>query len=130
MRHEVNKAMGFKVSAVLIVTFLITMVVFMGRPPASVGASIKETSVPTEIPPTRILFAVATAMPTTVPTTVPSATPTQVLAPALEPTAVLASLTGDMVRGEDIFRHGLNDAPPCITCHSPVTAGKGGAFSI
>jgi cytochrome c2 len=128
-----DKAMGFKVSAVLIVTFLITMVVFMGRPQATVVA-VKETAVPTavatQLPPTRIAFDVPTAMPTTVPTIVPTAAPTDVLAPVVEPTTmVLASMTGDKVRGEDIFRHGFNEAPPCITCHSPVTAGKG-TFSI
>jgi len=26
--------------------------------------------------------------------------------------------TGDAAHGADIFRHGIGDAPPCISCHS------------
>lgn len=36
------------------------------------------------------------------------------------------SLPGDAERGAEIFRHGVNDAPPCITCHA-LTQGM---FSI
>jgi mono/diheme cytochrome c family protein len=39
-------------------------------------------------------------------------------------------LVGDPVRGEDIFRHGLNGVPPCVSCHNPTVAGRGGSFSI
>lgn len=39
-------------------------------------------------------------------------------------------LVGDPVRGEDIFRHGLDGAPPCITCHNPTVTGRGAFFSI
>lgn len=34
-----------------------------------------------------------------------------------------AALVGDSVRGEDIFRHGINAAPPCITCHALAPGG-------
>ncbi len=39
------------------------------------------------------------------------------------------ALVGDPVRGEDIFRHGLYDAPPCVSCHNPTASGRTG-FSI
>ena len=29
-----------------------------------------------------------------------------------------ASLVGDAVHGEDIFKRGLGDAPPCTSCHA------------
>jgi mono/diheme cytochrome c family protein len=34
-----------------------------------------------------------------------------------------AALVGDPVHGEDIFRHGINAAPPCITCHALAPGG-------
>lgn len=33
---------------------------------------------------------------------------------------------GDVARGEDIFRHGTNGSPPCISCH----ALQPGGFSL
>lgn len=32
-------------------------------------------------------------------------------------------LQGDAGRGEDIFNHGINGAPPCSTCHALVVGG-------
>lgn len=32
---------------------------------------------------------------------------------------------GNAERGEDIFKHGTNGAPPCITCHSLTIGGFG-----
>jgi cytochrome c len=39
-------------------------------------------------------------------------------------TAPDATVSGDPVRGEQIFRQGINSAPPCISCHQ-VTTGPG-----
>lgn len=39
---------------------------------------------------------------------------------------VTVALQGDAVRGEEIFKHGLNEAPPCSTCHALVK----GSFSL
>jgi mono/diheme cytochrome c family protein len=39
-----------------------------------------------------------------------------------------AALPGDRTRGEEIFRHGVKDSPPCITCHQ-VTVG-GFSFAV
>ncbi|MBI1279901.1 MAG: c-type cytochrome [Anaerolineaceae bacterium] len=33
-------------------------------------------------------------------------------------TTSMTVLQGDATRGADIFTHGVNDAPPCIGCHS------------
>lgn len=38
-------------------------------------------------------------------------------------TATIAQ--GDAVRGEDIFKHGKNNAPPCTTCHALASGGFG-----
>ncbi len=64
--------------------------------------------------------------------TTPTPAGTTVAALTEEPTAEAteAALVGDPVRGDDIFRHGLDGAPPCITCHSPVVAGRGTMFAI
>jgi len=43
-----------------------------------------------------------------------------------QPSDSTAPLPGDTERGAEIFRHGVNDAPPCITCHA-LTQGM---FSI
>lgn len=48
----------------------------------------------------------------------------------ITPVATASALVGDPVRGEDIFRHGLNGAPPCVTCHNPLVAGRGTTFAI
>jgi len=37
-------------------------------------------------------------------------------------------MQGDPARGEDIFHHGVNDAPPCSTCH--LTAQGMTGFSL
>lgn len=34
-----------------------------------------------------------------------------------------AAVVGDPVHGEDIFRHGINAAPPCLTCHALAPGG-------
>jgi mono/diheme cytochrome c family protein len=39
------------------------------------------------------------------------------------------ALVGDPARGEELFRHGLNGVPPCITCHNPTAVGRTG-FSL
>ncbi|MEZ4672058.1 MAG: cytochrome c [Anaerolineae bacterium] len=39
---------------------------------------------------------------------------------------VANELVGDAVRGEDIFRHGVADAPPCTSCHGLA----GSTFSL
>lgn len=36
---------------------------------------------------------------------------------------------GNAERGEDIFKHGTNGAPPCITCHS-LTIGEFGVGPV
>ena len=41
-----------------------------------------------------------------------------------EPETPPAALVGDPVHGEDIFRHGINAAPPCITCHALAPGGN------
>ncbi len=33
-------------------------------------------------------------------------------------TSQMTVVQGDATRGADIFTHGVNDAPPCISCHS------------
>ena len=82
-----------------------------------------------------LIFAQST-LATPLPTGTETATPVSTDEPTAEVTesataeVTPAVLVGDPVRGEDIFRHGLYGAPPCLTCHSPVIAGRGGAFSI
>lgn len=66
--------------------------------------------------------------PTPVGTTV--AALTEEATESVTPEATESAFVGDPVRGEDIFRHGLDGAPPCITCHSPVVAGRGTMYSI
>jgi mono/diheme cytochrome c family protein len=39
-----------------------------------------------------------------------------------------AALAGDPVRGETIFRVGINESPPCITCHQTVAGASGFAL--
>lgn len=139
--------MGLKVTAVLVVTFLITMLVLIGHPRPITASTIHQTVVPSAAPtrivlvvptaapteavaPTRIVFSVPTAVPTTVPTEAPTDVVAPTTVPAIELTAAAhAALAGDAAHGEDIFRNGLDGAPPCITCHSPTTAGRG-TFSI
>lgn len=41
-------------------------------------------------------------------------------------TPVTVALEGDAVRGQDIFQHGFNGAPPCSSCHALVK----GAFGL
>lgn len=41
----------------------------------------------------------------------------------LPPTTTI--IQGDIGRGEDIFKHGKNDAPPCVTCHALAAGGFG-----
>jgi cytochrome c2 len=36
------------------------------------------------------------------------------------------SLQGDVERGREIFTHGINGSPPCLSCHGLTT----GAFSL
>ncbi len=43
-----------------------------------------------------------------------------------QPSDTTASISGDVQRGSDIFSHGINDAPPCVTCHARTQ----GMFSI
>jgi len=38
------------------------------------------------------------------------------------------AITGDAARGDDIFHHGVNEAPPCSTCHQVVSGAFG--FSL
>jgi mono/diheme cytochrome c family protein len=42
-----------------------------------------------------------------------------IIANAAEPQAA----SGDAVRGEDIYRHGVNGAPPCVSCHALEPGG-------
>jgi mono/diheme cytochrome c family protein len=35
------------------------------------------------------------------------------------------TLVGDAVRGEEIFRVGVNNAPPCLTCHRTAVNSSG-----
>jgi mono/diheme cytochrome c family protein len=69
--------------------------------------------------------------PTAAPTEIGSTEEATVEATA-EATAEMteAVLVGDPVRGEDIFRHGLDGAPPCVSCHNPTVALRGGFFSV
>lgn len=125
--------MGIKVPVVFVVTFLIIVLVLVGRPGSLSAVTVSETAAPTEvaavvpteaIEPTRIPVEAPTEM------IVPTAVPTEVIPPTSIPAVpTVAGNVGDPVRGEDIFRHGLDGAPPCITCHSPITAGRG-TFSI
>lgn len=41
------------------------------------------------------------------------------IANASEPQAI----AGDAVRGQDIFRHGINGAPACVSCHALEPGG-------
>jgi mono/diheme cytochrome c family protein len=43
-----------------------------------------------------------------------------------QPEAALS--TGDAARGEEIFRHGVNESPPCIGCHQVSNGGFGFAL--
>lgn len=45
---------------------------------------------------------------------------------ALLPLQPQEMVQGDAARGEDIFRHGTNGSPPCISCH----ALQSGGFSL
>jgi mono/diheme cytochrome c family protein len=37
--------------------------------------------------------------------------------------ATIADSTGDATHGEFIYRNGVNDSPPCLTCHSLSAGG-------
>ena len=97
--------MATKASAILIALFLLTLPVRAGRatgcPPA---APIKAAQVLDEATPEATATAEATE------------------------TGTLTG-TGDPLRGQQLFQHGLNDAPACINCHNPAAAGKSG-FAI
>jgi cytochrome c len=63
--------------------------------------------------------------------------PTAIPATAIPPTATQAApqpealtLSGDPKHGEDIFRHGINDAPACANCHSTNPKNKGMGFAL
>jgi cytochrome c len=67
-----------------------------------------------------IVFKPTVASPTTIPPTATQAAP--------QPEAL--TLTGDPKRGEDIFRHGINDAPACANCHSVNPKSKNAGFAL
>jgi cytochrome c2 len=130
--HEPEKNMGIKVPVVFVITFVIIVLVLTGRPGSSSAVTVTETDAPTEVvaAPTEVIE--PTRIPVEAPTEmiVPTTVPTEVIQPTSIPAVpTVVGSVGDPVRGEDIFRHGFNEAPPCITCHSPVTAGRG-TFSI
>lgn len=51
-----------------------------------------------------------------------------VVVPTDDPTEEPSSdvLVGDPARGQELFQHGLNDAPPCSSCHNAAVSGKSG----
>lgn len=104
--------MATKFLALLIVVCVMTMMFVAGNAGVAQNSHAAGT-------PTRVVMLTEEATPEATAEATEAATP--------EATEI--ALVGDAMRGEDIFRRGLDGAPPCITCHNPTAAGRSG-FSI